>query len=331
MDRNMEYKIRKVMSSYYKRKWAGAGICAIAIIYLIYLGIFKMDYRISLVVGGFASLLLTLSVFLVYITLAAVMIFVLMSASTVISETLMKDCDPYLFEACLNRLTILFYKDRIACNHAMAQYYQGNFAQAWETLQRINIYKLKGRFRFNYYVILCALHFRNGTGERVAELEKTYRAGIRNKKDQEYFRMLCADNNLFRAMENRDYESAFRFVKEREELAGKVSYPWHRVLFDMKEARIYAAMGENESAKLKLRHVVERGGSLFCVEEAKGLLEKITGVKEVSEPETGRTGELETVQTGEPKQEPETVQTGETVQIGEPEQEQETVQIEESV
>ena len=120
-------------------------------------------------------------------------------------------------------------------------------------------------------------------------------------------------------MENRDYESAFRFVKEREELAGKVSYPWHRVLFDMKEARIYAAMGENESAKLKLRHVVERGGSLFCVEEARGLLEKITGVKEVSEPETGRTGELETVQTGE------------TVQIGEPEQEQETVQIEESV
>ena len=99
----------------------------------------------------------------------------------------------------------------------------------------------------------------------------------------------------------------------------------------MKEARIYAAMGENESAKLKLRHVVERGGSLFCVEEAKGLLEKITGVKEVSEPETGRTGELETVQTGEPKQELETVQTGETVQIGEPEQEQETVQIEESV
>ena len=68
-----------------------------------------------------------------------------------------------------------------------------------------------------------------------------------------------------------------------------------------------------------LRHVVERGGSLFCVEEARGLLEKITGVKEVSEPETGRTGELETVQTGE------------TVQIGEPEQEQETVQIEESV
>ena len=65
MDRNMEYKIRKVMSSYYKRKWAGAGICAIAIIYLIYLGIFKMDYRISLVVGGFASLLLTLSVFFV--------------------------------------------------------------------------------------------------------------------------------------------------------------------------------------------------------------------------------------------------------------------------
>ena len=320
MDRNMEYKIRKVMASYYKRKWTGVGICAIAIIYLIYLGIFKMDYRISLVVGGFASLLLTLSIFIVYITLAAVMVFVLMSASAVISETLMKDCDPYLFEACLNRLTILFYKDRIACNHAMAQYYQGNFAQAWETLQRINIYKLKGRFRFNYYVLLCALHFRNGTGERVAELEKTYRAGIRNKKDQKYFQMLCADNNLFRAMENRDYESAFRFVKEREELTGKMSYPWHRVLFDMKEARIYAAMGENESARLKLRHVVERGGSLFCVEEAKELLEKITGVKEVWEPKAGEPGQIEepeTEQAGEQKQEPETVQTGEPGQIGE--------------
>ena len=53
---------------------------------------------------------------------------------------------------------------------------------------------------------------------RAAELEQSYRAGIKkkSKREQMYFRMLCAGNNLYRAMENKDYESAFRFwQKER--------------------------------------------------------------------------------------------------------------------
>ena len=276
----MEFKVRQVLAKYYRRKWTGIGICAVAVIYLIYLEIFRMDYRISLVVGWFASLLLTLSVFLVYFGMAVVMVFVLRLASTGITDTLTKDCDPFLYEVCLNRLRFLLYKDRVACNYAVARYYQGNFSQAWETLQHINVFKLKGRFKLNYYILLCALHFRNGTGERAAELEQVFRAGIRNKKDQKNFQILCAENNLLRAMENRDYESAFRFLKEREELNDTLSYRWHRVAASMKEAQIYAAMGENESAKLKLGYVTEHGGRLFYVEEARLLLGKITGQME---------------------------------------------------
>lgn len=305
---NMELKVRQVMASYYRRKWAGVGICAAAILYLVYLEIFKMDYRISLVVGGFASLLLSLSVFLVYFGLAAVMVILMMSASTVISETLTKGCDPYLYEACLNRLTILFYKDRVACNYALAQYYQGNFEQARETLQRINIYKLKGRFRLNYYVLACALHFRYGTGERAAELEQTYRAMVRNKKEQKQFQMLCAGNNLFRAMENKDYEAAYRFIREREELNGPVSNFWQNVIFQMMEARICAAMGETRSAKLKLQYVVSHGGRLFYVDEARRMLSEmgVDGGKEAAGAEEAEVYvPAEEIEAGEPAEEAE--------------------------
>lgn len=34
--------------------------------------------------------------------------------------------------------------------------------------------------------------------------------------------MLCASNNLTRALENKDYYTAFRFLQERMELNGKI-------------------------------------------------------------------------------------------------------------
>ena len=43
----------------------------------------------------------------------------------------------------------------------------------------------------------------------------------------------------------------------------------------MKEAEIYAAMGNKESAGLKLAYVIKNGGRLFYVNEAKNLLEKL--------------------------------------------------------
>lgn len=275
MENDMELRIRQVMSCYHRRKWAGIAVCAAAIIYLVYLIIFKMDYRITFVVGGFASFLLTVSVFIAYCAAAVVSVLLVRFGVTAITNTLSRDCDPYLFEACLSRLPVLFYKDRAACNFAMAQYYQGNFERSWETMQCINVYKLKGIFKINYYIMMSALYFRKGMGDRAAELEQAYRAGIKSKKDKKYFRKLCAGNNVFRAMENKDYEAAFRFLREREELNENVFQRWQKVGSSMREAQIYAALGEKESARLNIQYVLENGGRLFYIEEAKKLSEEL--------------------------------------------------------
>lgn len=295
MEYNTGPAVNQVMAEYYKRKWTGVGICAAAIIYLIYLGIFRMDYRISLVVGGFASFLLTLSVFVIYIMLAALAIFMLRYAARAISETLSEACDPYLYESCLNRLTVLFYKDRLTCNYALAQYYQGDFDRAWDTLRRVNIYKLKGSFKLNYYILLSALYFKRGMGGHVAELEQAYRSGIRNKREQKYFRMLCAGNNFIRAMGNHDYDAAFRFLREREALNGNMSSQWQRIGYRMREAQIYAALGEKESAKLNLQYVLQNGGRIFYVREAERLLSELTSEEttEEKEPQQEATEERE--------------------------------------
>ena len=59
MNYDMELKVKQVMAAYYRRKAAALGIGIIAVFYMIYLAIFRMDYRVRLVVGGFASFLLT--------------------------------------------------------------------------------------------------------------------------------------------------------------------------------------------------------------------------------------------------------------------------------
>lgn len=280
MEYHIEPAVNQVMAKYYRRKWTGVGICAAAVIYLIYLEIYRMDYRISLVVGGFASFLLTISVFAVYLVLAAFAIFMMRYGARAISETLSEACDPYLYEACLNRLNILFYKDRLACNYALAQYYQGEFDRAWGTLQRINVYKLKGSFKLNYYILLSSLYFKRGMGGHVAELEQAYRSGIRNKREQKYFRMLCAGNNFIRAMGNRDYDAAFRFLREREALNGNMCPRWQRIGYRIREAQLYAALGEKESAKLNLRYVLQNGGRIFYVREAEHLMSELASKEE---------------------------------------------------
>ena len=275
MNYDMELKVKQVMAAYYRRKAAALGIGIIAVFYMIYLAIFRMDYRVRLVVGGFASFLLTLSIFIVYMILLLLMIYMMHFAWSAISATLSKDCDPYIYEACMRRLTIRFYKDRVSCNHAVARYNQGDFEGAWEILQHINVYKLKGTFKLNYYILMSALCFKKGMGAHAAELEQTYRGGMKKKKDQIRFQILCADNNFIRAMQNKDYRMAFQFIREREELNGNISCRFHRVSSSMKEAEIYAAMGNKESAGLKLAYVIKNGGRLFYVNEAKNLLEKL--------------------------------------------------------
>ncbi len=272
---DVEMRVNQIMAQYRKRKWIGFAVVAFDIIYLVYLIVFKMDVRINYVVGGFAALLLTMNVFIVYAVIAIIAVVIIQSGSNKITDTLYQMCDPYLYEECLNRLRVWRYKDRFSCLHGMAQYYQGDTDRALETFRSINVHKLKGLIRTNYYLLMSAIYFQKGMGQRVPELEQAYRASMKkSKREQIYFRTLCASNNLYRAMENRDYESAFRFLEERKELDVKVP-KWVRIGYHLWEGKIYAAIGDKNSARMNLNYVVKEGGRLVHVSQAKELLEEM--------------------------------------------------------
>lgn len=283
MDYDMELKIRNVVSKYRKRKAVGCIIVILAILYLVYLGIFKMDYRVELVLGGWASFLLYLSVFAVYLVLAFAGLLAMVKAGEVIADVLADDCDPYLYEACLGRVSGAFYRDRTDCNRAMAVFYQGGFDRAFEILQRINVYKLKGGFRYNYYSLMSSIYFKRGLGMRVTELEQAYRTGMKkNKRDQRYFQMLCLNNNILRAIENKDYKKAFEFLSELEKTGIRTARLWNKVGVGITEAKIYDALGEKESAALKLEYVIKNGGRLYYVGQAQEMLKNYNEIKEES-------------------------------------------------
>lgn len=268
------------MRKYRQYKYISWGIVLLDIIFLIYMVVFKMDYRISYIVGGFASLLLTVSVFALYAVIAAAAVFVKWIGALKIDQALYEDCDPFVYEACLNKLRTLFYKERFACLHAMSQYYQGNVRGAEEILRNVNLYKLKGIYKLNYYIIMSAILFRRGEGMRAAELEQSYRARMKknNKREQMYFRILCAGNNMYRAMENKDYQSAFKFLEQRKENEGGKTRKWTLIGFSMWEARICKAMGDVESARQRLNYVISEGGRLVYVTEAENLLREMNSI-----------------------------------------------------
>lgn len=277
MERDTELRAGEIIKKYRTHKYISCGIIALDIVFLVYMFIFKMDYRINYIVGGFASLLLTVSVFALYAVIGAVAVLVEWLGAMKIHLALYEECDPFVYESCLNRLHPFFYKERFACLSAVARYYQGDFHGAEEILRNVNLYKLKGMYKVNYYIIMSSIFFKKGEGMRVAELEKSYRAGMKknNKKEQMYFRMLCACNNMYRAMENKDYQSAFRFLTERKELEEGKTRKWALIGFNMWEARVCAGMGDMESARLRLDYVIKDGGRLVYVAEARELLEKI--------------------------------------------------------
>lgn len=279
MEREVELRAGEIIKRYRLHKYICCAIVVLDVVFLFYMVFFKMDSWFSYYVGGFASFLLTVSVFALYAVIAAIAVFVKWIGAVKVDLALYEECDPFVYEACLNKLHTFFYKDRLTCLHAIAQYYQGNIHGAEEILRGVNLYKLKGMFRVNYYIILSAVFFQKGEGMRAAELEQSYRAGIKkkSKREQMYFRMLCAGNNLYRAMENKDYESAFRFLAERKEYESGKTRKWSLIGYSMWEARICAAMGDKESARQRLNYVIAEGGRLVHVAEARKLLLEING------------------------------------------------------
>jgi len=271
MDENVEQSAKQAVAEYHKYKWISIGILVVLMIYSFFIGL-KLDDRLSLVYGNLVAGLMKLSVLIVIILFAVVSVFVKEIGTRKIWAVLTKECDPFTYEACLHRLLFLSHKDSVMCTYALAQYYQGDFKRALDTLQRLNMYKLKGMQKFNYYSLMSSIYFKEGMGDRVAELEQAFRAGMK-KREQKYFRILCASNNRARAILNKDYEAAFRFLQERKEAEGNAAVSkLTRVVYSLYEAQAYAGLGDKKSAKLNAQYVIENGGRLFFVEEAKKLL-----------------------------------------------------------
>lgn len=274
LQQGVRLRAEEIMREYRTHKWISNVIVLADIIILVYLAVFKLSYTVSYMVGGFTFFLMILSAFALYGVIAAAAIYIKWLGAIKIYKALYEECDPFVFEACADRLHIVFHKERLLFLRAIAKYYQGDNRSAEQIFRNINLYKLKGPYKLNYYILMSAILFEKGEGMRVSELEQSYRSGIKNKKDQMYFKMLCASNNLIRAMENSDYQSAFRFFAERKSLDRKCS-KWLHIAYSMFAAEIYAGLEDEKSARLNAEYVLAEGGRLVYVERAKALLREM--------------------------------------------------------
>lgn len=268
----MELEVKKRMSQLHIQQGIGIGIIICAVVYFIYT-MYQIDsYYLAMAFGRPAALLVIASICMIYILLVVIGALVMRLGSVRITSILAKECDPYLYEACISRNRQLFFKDRLLCALALAQHYQGDYDRAWTTLQEINVHKLRGTFCANYYILLSDQYFKRGMGLKVRDLEEAYRLRVTGKRSRKYFEMLCAGNNLTRAFENQDYQAAAGFLQKRMELDGNVVHIWMRVCYAYKEAQIFLGLGEKESAKMKLRYVAGNGGRLWSAREARRML-----------------------------------------------------------
>ncbi len=76
-------------------------------------------------------------------------------------------------------------------------------------------------------------------------------------------------------MENKDYQSAFLFLEERKGLDQKQTTKWIRIGYHLWEGKIYAAIGDKNSARMHLNYVIKEGGRLVHVSQARELLEEL--------------------------------------------------------
>lgn len=270
MDIELENEIQKRLHKYHKKMWASYGIIALDILFLIYMVIFKLNPEIcSWTFGGFGTFVLYIAVFAAYAAIAIAACLMEAFGKLGIEKILFEECDPVLYEACAMRIKQPFFKDRVKCNLAVARYYQGDIQKTYDTLMQIRPEKLKKGFALNYYVILSAVYFEKELGQQVPELEQACKRQLpKNEKGQNFFKHLCACNNLQRALANKDYEAAFHFMKESTEINTKFNYRLYRVLQSFHEAEIYQGIGDMTSAKWNLDYVVKEGNRLFVKTKA---------------------------------------------------------------
>ena len=249
------------------RQWLGWAAYALVVVHLFYMifGVFPMQAWMRPYGRGMTQLCVIVLHFVVLFVLAVVA----KTGSTWVYGALQKECDPFLFEACVYHMGFMGNENLKRLNLAIAQYYQGNFQQAMDTIMHTDPSSFKKTNRLNYYALKSGLCFRFGMGDKVRELENEFQRRISGKQDTNNMQLLCAMNNLKRARANKDYESAWRFYQEWLHLSDPVSQQlWSKVGRAWQQAVLEQDCGNEAGARAAFAYVEKYGNRLMFVKDA---------------------------------------------------------------
>ena len=272
------------------RQWLGWAAYALVVIHLLYMifGVFPMQAWMRPYGRGMTQLCVIVLHFVVLFVLAVVA----KTGSTWVYGALQKECDPFLFEACVYHMGFMGNENLKRLNLAIAQYYQGNFQQAMDTIMHTDPSSFKKTNRLNYYVLKSGLCFRFGMGDKVRELENEFQRRISCKQDTKNMQLLCVMNNLKRARANKDYESAWRFYHEWFHLSGAESQQlWSKVGRAWQQAVLEQDCGNEAAARAAFTFVEKYGNRLFFVKDAAQFLhpQETAKTEEEGEEQSGGT------------------------------------------
>lgn len=278
-------EVDRRLRNYRLQRYLGAAGFALTALHLFFM---LLNVGRVFWITAYISLAVEISVIIAHFAVLVVLGVVIRGAWVWIDGALYRGCDPYLMEACLYRTGEGRNRGNVKrLSLAMAQYYQGNFEQAWNTLQHVDPSGLKKNIRLNYYILRSSLCFRKDMAESVRELEDEFQSRIGNKEDAKNMQLLCAANNMKRAYDNKDYRYAYQFLLEYNRLRGQADPGWNKVANAYWEGILDRKCGNLEGARAHLEYAAKNGGRLFFAEEAKNLLKEDERSEETSAGEGG--------------------------------------------
>lgn len=139
----MEARARELVRAYRKRKGLAWMILAVGIVYLFYIVFRVLEGPAAEELGGLAMMALLFSAYVVFALFAVAAVLVKQSGGMILNRVYQEQCDPALYEACLLKLHFFLQPGWKACNLAIAQYQQGDYGRAQDTLASVPVQKLR--------------------------------------------------------------------------------------------------------------------------------------------------------------------------------------------
>lgn len=268
------YRLQKYLG------WAGFALVAAHLLYML-LAVAPLYYW----VGFYGRTMTDICLLIAHFALLLVLALTARGADRWIYSALQTACDPFLFEACVYHMGFCGNSNLKQLNLAVAQYYQGSFRQAMDTVMHTDPSSFKKTNRLNYYIIKSALFFRFGEKEQVSGLENEFQRRISGREDQKNMRILCAVNNLKRARENGDLEFAWKFFWEYLALADRGSQEqWAKVSRAWQAGLLEEESGSDTAARSAYAYVEAHGNRLMFVRDARRYLHPEEAVQAEHQP-----------------------------------------------